>query len=132
MIDTTIAKMSLTGLGIGVTLNDLKTIVEFITFNLFIQTIDQVSKSVTKQYYMSAGNINSMIVFHDINDNAAGVTAHHVQCFAAWYPRCIGWKAVAPYPSKFCKRLIKSAICDPNLIFILNHEIMYGIRFPIS
>jgi len=119
-------------LAIGAALKDLKPIVEFMTFNFSMQAIDQVINSAAKQYYMSAGNLTCPIVFRGPNGNAAGVAAQHSQCFAAWYSQCPGLKVVAPYSSEDSKGLMKSAIRDPNPVVVLEHELMYGVSFPMS
>jgi len=132
VIDTPITEMGFTGLAIGAALKDLKPIVEFMTFNFSMQAIDQVINSAAKQYYMSAGNLTCPIVFRGPNGNAAGVAAQHSQCFAAWYSQCPGLKVVAPYSSEDSKGLMKSAIRDPNPVVVLEHELMYGVSFPMS
>merc|ERR1711966_58358 len=56
----------------------------------------------------------------------------HSQCFASWYSQCPGLKVVAPYSSEDSKGLMKSAIRDPNPVVVLEHELMYGVSFPMS
>jgi len=132
VIDTPITEMGFAGLAIGAAYKDLKPIVEFMTMNFSMQAIDQVINSAAKQYYMSAGNIACPIVFRGPNGNAAGTSAQHSQCFAAWYSQCPGLKVVAPYSSEDAKGLMKAAIRDPNPVVVLEHELMYGTEFPMS
>ena len=132
VIDTPITEMGFTGLAIGAAYKDLKPIVEFMTMNFSMQAIDQVVNSAAKQYYMSAGNVPCPIVFRGPNGNAAGTAAQHSQCFAAWYSSCPGLKVVAPYSSEDAKGLMKAAIRDPNPVLVLEHELMYGVSFPMS
>jgi len=132
VIDTPITEMGFSGLAVGAALKDLRPIVEFMTFNFSMQAIDQVINGAAKQYYMSAGDMSCPIVFRGPNGNAAGVAAQHSQCFAAWYSQCPGLKVVAPYSSEDCKGLMKSAIRDNNPVVVLEHELMYGVSFPMS
>lgn len=132
VIDTPITEMGFTGIAIGAALKDLKPIVEFMTFNFSMQAIDQVINSAAKQYYMSAGNLSCPIVFRGPNGHAAGTAAQHSQCFASWYSNCPGLKVVAPYSSEDCKGLMKAAIRDPNPVVVLEHELLYGVSFPMS
>jgi pyruvate dehydrogenase E1 component beta subunit len=132
VIDTPITEMGFTGLAIGAAYKSLRPIVEFMTMNFSMQAIDQVVNSAAKQYYMSAGNVPCPIVFRGPNGNAAGTAAQHSQCFAAWYSSCPGLKVVAPYSSEDAKGLMKAAIRDPNPVLVLEHELMYGISFPMS
>jgi pyruvate dehydrogenase E1 component beta subunit len=132
VIDTPITEMGFTGLAIGAAYQNLRPIVEFMTVNFSMQAIDQVVNSAAKQCYMSAGNVACPIVFRGPNGFSAGTAAQHSQCFAAWYSSCPGLKVVAPYSSEQAKGLIKAAIRDPNPVFVLEHELMYGVSFPMS
>jgi pyruvate dehydrogenase E1 component beta subunit len=132
VIDTPITEMGFTGMAIGAAYKDLRPIVEFMTWNFSMQAIDQIINSAAKQYYMSAGDIACPIVFRGPNGNAAGTAAQHSQCFAAWYSSCPGLKVVSPYNSEDAKGLMKAAIRDNNPVVVLEHELMYGVSFPMS
>jgi len=132
VIDTPITEMGFTGLAIGSAYKDLKPIVEFMTWNFSMQAIDQVVNSAAKQFYMSAGDCACPIVFRGPNGYSAGTAAQHSQCFAAWYASVPGLKVVSPYSSEDHKGLTKAAIRDPNPVVILEHELLYGVSFPMS
>jgi pyruvate dehydrogenase E1 component beta subunit len=114
------------------TLQDLRPVVEFMTFNFSMQAIDQIINSGAKQLYMSAGNVPVPVVFRGPNGAAMGVAAQHSQCYAAWYSSCPGLKVVAPYSSEDAKGLMKSAIRDSNPVVVLENEMLYGVPFPMS
>ena len=132
VIDTPITEMGFTGLAIGSAYKDLKPIVEFMTWNFSMQAIDQIINSAAKQYYMSSGDIPCPIVFRGPNGFSAGTAAQHSQCFAAWFSNCPGLKVVSPYSSADAKGLIKAAIRDPNPVIVLEHELLYGVSFPLT
>lgn len=132
VIDTPITEMGFTGLAIGAAYQDLKPIVEFMTMNFSMQAIDQIINSAAKQFYMSAGDIACPIVFRGPNGFSAGTAAQHSQCFAAWYSSVPGLKVVSPYSAADAKGLIKAAIRDPNPVMVLEHELMYGVSFPMT
>lgn len=132
VIDTPITEMGFTGLAIGAAYKDMRPIVEFMTMNFSMQAIDQVVNSAAKQFYMSAGDVACPIVFRGPNGFSAGTAAQHSQCFGAWYSSVPGLKVVSPYSSEDAKGLIKSAIRDPNPVVVLEHELMYGVSFPMS
>ncbi len=85
VIDTPITEAGFAGIAVGASMAGLRPICEFMTFNFSMQAIDHVINSSAKAYYMSAGTINSPIVFRGPNGPAAGVGAQHSQCFASWY-----------------------------------------------
>eukprot|EP00924_Labyrinthula_sp_SR-Ha-C_P015594 snap_masked-scaffold_4-processed-gene-4.34-mRNA-1 protein AED:0.13 eAED:0.13 QI:0/-1/0/1/-1/1/1/0/355 len=132
VIDTPITEAGFTGLAVGASLKNLRPIVEFMTFNFSMQAIDQIVNSSGKNLYMTAGKINSPIVFRGPNGVAAGVGAQHSQCFGAWYSSVPGLKVVMPYSAEDARGLLKSAIRDPNPVVVLEHELLYGVEFPIS
>lgn len=132
VIDTPITEMGFTGLAVGAAYKDLRPIVEFMTINFSMQAIDQIVNSAAKQFYMSGGDLACPIVFRGPNGFSAGTAAQHSQCFAAWYSSIPGLKVVAPYDCEDHKGLTKAAIRDPNPVMILEHELMYGVTFPMS
>ena len=132
VIDTPITEIGFTGIAVGSALQDLKPIVEFMTWNFSLQAIDQIINGAAKQFYMSGGDLACPVVFRGPNGYSAGTAAQHSQCFAAWYSSVPGLKVVAPYSSADAKGLIKAAIRDPNPVVVLEHELMYGVSFPMT
>eukprot|EP00533_Pseudo-nitzschia_delicatissima_P008642 CAMPEP_0116100514 /NCGR_PEP_ID=MMETSP0327-20121206/12329_1 /TAXON_ID=44447 /ORGANISM="Pseudo-nitzschia delicatissima, Strain B596" /LENGTH=355 /DNA_ID=CAMNT_0003592437 /DNA_START=79 /DNA_END=1146 /DNA_ORIENTATION=+ len=132
VIDTPITEAGFTGLAVGSALHDLRPVVEFMTINFSMQAIDHIVNSAAKQFYMSGGNLAVPIVFRGPNGYSAGTAAQHAQCYAAWFGSIPGLKVVSPYSSEDAKGLIKAAIRDPNPVMVLEHELMYGVSFPMS
>jgi pyruvate dehydrogenase E1 component beta subunit len=132
VVDTPITEMGFTGIATGAAMKGIRPVLEFMTFNFAMQAIDQIVNSAAKSLYMSAGQINVPVVFRGPNGSAAGVGAQHSQCFASWYGSVPGLKVVAPYNSEDAKGLMKSAIRDENPVVVLEHELMYGVSFPMS
>lgn len=68
VIDTPITEMGFTGLAVGAAFNNLRPILEFMTFNFSMQAIDQVINSAAKTFYMSGGVVNVPIVFRGMTN----------------------------------------------------------------
>lgn len=132
VIDTPITEAGFTGMAVGASFHNLRPVVEFMTWNFSLQAIDQIINGSAKQFYMSGGNLASPIVFRGPNGYSAGTAAQHSQCFAAWFGSVPGLKVVSPYSSADAKGLIKAAIRDPNPVVVLEHELMYGVSFPMT
>ncbi|PWA68049.1 transketolase family protein [Artemisia annua] len=98
----------------------------------FRNAIDHIINSAAKSNYMSAGQINVLIVFRGPNGPAAGVGAQHSQCYGAWYGSVPGLKVLVPYSSEDARGLLKAAIRDPDPVVFLENELLYGESFPIS
>lgn len=132
VIDTPITEMGFAGIATGAAYQGLRPVCEFMTWNFAMQAIDQIVNSAAKQYYMTGGDMTVPIVFRGPNGAAAGVSAQHSQCFAAWYSSVPGLKVVAPWSSEDAKGLMKSAIRDENPVCVLENEMLYGTAFPMS
>lgn len=122
--------MGFTGIGAGAAMYGLRPIIEFMTWNFAMQSIDQIINSAAKIHYMSAGDIKCPIVFRGLNGPSAGVAAQHSQDFSAWYAQVPGLKVVSPWSAEDCRGLLKAAIRDENPVVFLENEIMYGKSFP--
>src|SRR6266852_2362649 len=131
VIDTPITEHGFTGLGIGAAMAGLKPIVEFMTFNVDMQAMDQLINSAAKTRYMSGGQMAVSVVFRGPNGPAARVAAQHSQDYSAWYSHIPGLKVIAPYSAADAKGLLKAAIRDPNPVIFLENEILYGQSFPV-
>lgn len=129
--DTPITEHGFTGMAVGAAQGGMKPVLEFMTWNFAMQAIDQIVNSAAKTLYMSAGQINTPIVFRGPNGAAAGVGAQHSQCFAAWYSSVPGLKVIVPYDAEDHRGLTKAAIRDPDPVCILENELLYGQSFPV-
>ena len=75
VIDTPITEAGFTGIGVGAGLIGLRPIIEFMTWNFSMQSIDHIINSCAKAHYMSNGDLTCPIVFRGINGVSAGVSA---------------------------------------------------------
>jgi pyruvate dehydrogenase E1 component beta subunit len=85
----------------------LRPIVEFMTWNFALQSIDHIINSAAKLHYMSAGDLSTSIVFRGINGAAASVAAQHSQCFASWYASVPGLTVLTPFDAEDYRGLLK-------------------------
>src|SRR5271166_5659510 len=129
VIDTPITEHGFTGMAVGAALSGLRPIVEFMTFNVAMQALDQIINAAAKTLYMSGGQMGCPIVFRGPNGAAARVGAQHSQCYASWYAHVPGLKVVSPWSAADSKGLLRAAIRDPNPVIVLENEILYGQTF---
>lgn len=129
--DTPITEVGFTGISVGAGLMGLKPIVEFMTWNFSLQSIDHIINSCAKAHYMSNGDLTCPIVFRGINGVSAGVAAQHSQCFGAWYASCPGLKVISPYSAEDNLGLLRAAIQDNDPVVYLENEMMYNKEFDV-
>ena len=73
IIDTPITEAGFTGLGAGASYLGLIPVIEFMTWNFALQSIDHIVNSCAKTRYMSGGDVSGAIVFRGVNGPAASV-----------------------------------------------------------
>lgn len=126
VIDTPIAELGFSGIGIGAAMNGLRPIVEFMTFNFSLVAIDQLINGAAKIYSMSGGQYMCPMVFRGATGNAGQLGAQHSQNFENWYANTAGLKVVVPSNPKDAKGLLKASIRDNNPVIFMESEVMYG------
>lgn len=126
IIDTPIAELGFTGIGVGASMNGLRPIIEFMTFNFSLVAIDQVINAAAKMMSMSGGNFTCPIVFRGPTASAGMLSSQHSQAFESWYANCPGLKVIVPSNPADAKGLLKSAIRDNDPVIFMESEQMYG------
>ncbi|MBM3159824.1 MAG: pyruvate dehydrogenase complex E1 component subunit beta [Bacteroidetes bacterium] len=126
VIDTPIAELGFSGIAVGASMNGLRPIVEFMTWNFAILAADQIINSAAKMLQMSGGQYNCPIVFRGGNGQAGQLAATHSQSFEAFYAHVPGLKVITPSNPADAKGLLKAAIRDNDPVVFLESEKMYG------
>lgn len=126
IIDTPIAELGFTGLGVGAAMTGLRPIVEFMSFNFSFVACDQIISNAAKMHYMSGGRFKVPIVFRGPNGAAAQVSCQHSHCVEALYANLPGLIVIAPSNAYDAKGLLKSAIRNDNPVLFLESEMQYG------
>lgn len=126
VIDTPIAELGFAGIAVGASMNGLRPIVEFMTWNFAILAADQIINSAAKMLQMSGGQYHCPIVFRGGNGTAGQLGATHSQSFEAFYAHVPGLKVITPSNPADAKGLLKAAIRDQDPVVFLESEKMYG------
>lgn len=126
IIDTPIAELGFAGIGVGASINGLRPIIEFMTFNFSLVAIDQIINSAAKMMSMSGGQYSCPMVFRGPTGNAGMLSSQHSQNFENWYANCPGLKVVVPSTPYDAKGLLKSSIRDEDPVIFMESELMYG------
>lgn len=128
VIDTPISELGFSGIGIGSAMNGNRPIIEYMTFNFSLVSIDQIINNAAKMRQMSGGQFNIPIVFRGPTASAGQLGATHSQAFENWYANTPGLKVVVPSNPRDAKGLLKSAIRDDDPVIFMESEQMYGDR----
>ncbi len=128
VVDSPIAELGFSGIGVGAAMAGLRPVIEFMTWNFALLAIDQVVNSAAKMLYMSGGQFNVPIVFRGPNGAALQLGAQHSQAFESWLAHIPGIKVVSPGTPYDAKGLLKSAIRDDNPVVFLEGEMLYNTK----
>lgn len=126
VIDTPIAELGFSGIGVGSAMNGNRPIIEFMTFNFSLVGIDQIINNAAKMRQMSGGQFNIPIVFRGPTASAGQLGATHSQAFESWFANCPGLKVIVPSNPYDAKGLLKAAIRDDDPVIFMESEQMYG------
>lgn len=126
VLDTPISELGFAGIGVGASMNGMRPIIEFMTFNFSLVAIDQIINNAAKMKNMSGGQFNIPMVFRGPTASAGQLAATHSQAFESWYANCPGLKVVVPSNPADAKGLLKSAIRDDDPVIFMESEQMYG------
>ena len=126
VLDTPIAELGFSGLGVGAALVGLRPVVEWMTFNFSLLALDQVINNAAKMRHMSGGQLHVPIVFRGPNGPAEYLSSQHSQALQSLYAHIPGLKVVSFATPYDAKGLLKSAIRDDNPVVVLESELAYG------
>ena len=128
IVDTPIAELGFSGIGVGAAMAGLRPIIEFMTWNFALLAIDQIVNSAAKLRYMSGGQVSVPIVFRGPGGAALQLAAQHSQAFESWYAHIPGLKVVAPATPYDAKGLLKASIRDNDPVVFLEGEMLYNLK----
>jgi len=126
VIDTPISELGFAGIAVGASMNGMRPIVEFMTFNFAVLALDQIVNAAAKMMAMSAGQFTCPIVFRGPSGSAGQLGAQHSQVFESWYANVPGLKVISPSNLYDAKGLMKSAILYNDPVIFMESELMYS------
>ena len=126
IIDTPIAELGFTAIGVGAAMAGLRPIVEFMTWNFAVLAFDQIVNHAAKVHSMSAGQFSCPIVFRGGTGTAGQLAQQHSQTFESWMANVPGLKVISISNPYDAKGLLKSAIRDPDPVCFMESEVMYS------
>lgn len=126
IVDTPIAELGFTAIGVGAATNGTRPIIEFMTWNFAELAIDQIVNHAAKMLSMTGGQLSCPIVFRGPNGSAGQLAAQHSQAFESWYANVPGLKVISVSNPYDAKGLLKAAIRDEDPVVFMESEVMYG------
>jgi pyruvate dehydrogenase E1 component beta subunit len=127
VIDTPISELGFTAIAVGAAQNGLRPVVEYMTWNFAVLSMDQILNTASKMLAMSGGQLSCPIVFRGANGSAGQLGAQHSTAFESYYANIPGIKVVSPSNPYDAKGLLKQAIrYEEDPVIFMESEVMYG------
>lgn len=122
VFDMPTSENAMTGVSIGASLNNIKSVVTHQRLDFFLLAMDQIVNSAAKYYYMYGSQISVPITVRLIIGRGWGQGPTHSQNLQAWFAHIPGLKVVMPSTPQDAKTLLLSSIFDPNPVIFLEHR----------
>jgi len=127
VIDTPISEKLIIGAAIGMAIAGLRPVADFQYSDFMFNAMDELINEAPLFTYISGGKTSvPLVVRAPIGASARG--AQHGHCPESYIYHCPGWKIACPSNAYDAKGLIKTAIRDPNPVFVFEHKLLYGSK----
>lgn len=126
IFNTSISESAIVGAAIGMSMTNLRPVVEIMYNDFLLQAMDQIGNQAAKWSYMSGGQVDVPIVTRTTIGGGRGYAGQHSQSLEAIVTHIPGLVVIAPSNSYDAKGLIKSAIRDNNPIVFFEHQLLYN------
>ncbi|MDE3046325.1 MAG: MFS transporter [Verrucomicrobiota bacterium] len=127
--NTPLAESTIVGLAIGLSADGFHKPVAEIQFADYAWTgMNQLFNELSSIHYRSNGQWNCPVVIRMPYGGYIQGGPYHSQSIEAFLSHCPGLKVVIPSNAADAKRLLKTAIHDPNPVIFLEHKALYRQR----
>lgn len=127
--NTPLAESTIVALAIGLSVDGFHKPVAEIQFADYSWTgMNQIFNELSSFYYRSNGMWNCPVVIRMPYGGYIQGGPYHSQSTEAYLSHCPGLKVVIPSNAADAKRLLKTAIRDPNPVIFLEHKALYRQR----
>lgn len=126
IIDTPLCESGFTGAGIGAALGGMRPIVEIMTVNFSLLSLDQIISNAANLLHMSGGQFNVPLVIRMVTGAGKQLGAQHSHSFEGWYAHIPGLKILTPSSVQDAYDMVALALADPDPVLIFEHAMLYN------
>ena len=125
--DTPLSELAFVGAGVGAALGGMKPIVEVMTVNFSLLSLDPIVNSAALYRHMSGGQLGVPLVMRISTGAGRQVAAQHSHSFENWYASIPGIKVLAPATVADARDMLAPALADPDPVVIFEHVQLYNL-----
>jgi pyruvate dehydrogenase E1 component beta subunit len=124
--DTPLSELGFVGAGIGAALGGMRPIVEVMTVNFSLLSLDQIVNSAAAFRHMSGGQFSVPIVVRIATGAGRQVAAQHSHSLENRYAHVPGLTVLAPATVEDARGMLAGALADPDPVIIFEHVQLYN------
>ena len=125
--NTPISEPAFTGMAIGAAVAGSRPIIEIMFMDFVTLCVDQLVNMAAKLHYVYGQACP--LVLRTAMGAGRSYGATHSQCLERLFTGIPGLKVVAGSDGPDCARLLLGALADPNPVIVLEHKLLYPVRF---
>ncbi|HUI99864.1 MAG TPA: pyruvate dehydrogenase complex E1 component subunit beta [Usitatibacter sp.] len=126
--DTPLSELAFVGAGVGAALGGMRPIVEVMTVNFSLLSLDPIVNSAACFRHMSGGQFHVPVVIRISTGAGRQVAAQHSHSFENWYASIPGIKVLAPATVADARDMLAPALADPDPVVIFEHVQLYNLE----
>ncbi len=126
--DTPISEQAILGAAMGAAMTGLKPIAEIMFSDFIAVCFDYFANEMSKNRYMTAGQIKCPLVVRTANGGGSRFGAQHSQSVENWCMMIPGLKVVAPSTPRDVVGLMAAAVRDPDPVVSFEHKTLYATK----
>lgn len=125
--DTPLSESAFTGAGIGAALGGMRPIVEVMTCNFSLLSLDQIMNNAATIRHMSGGQFHVPIVIRMATGGGRQLAAQHSHSLEGWYSHIPGIRVLAPGTVQDARTMLAPALEDPDPVLIFENALLYNM-----
>ncbi len=126
--DTPLSELGFVGAGVGAALGGLRPIVEVMTVNFSLLSLDQIVNTAALLRHMSGGQFSVPLVVRMATGAGRQLAAQHSHSFESIYAHIAGIKVLAPATLEDARGMLAPALADPDPVVIFEHALLYNMQ----
>lgn len=125
--DTPLSESAFTGAGIGAALGGMRPIVEVMTCNFSLLSLDQIMNNAATIRHMSGGQFHVPVVIRMATGGGRQLAAQHSHSLEGWYAHIPGIRVLAPATVQDARSMLAPALEDPDPVLIFENALLYNL-----
>jgi pyruvate/2-oxoglutarate/acetoin dehydrogenase E1 component len=124
--DTPLSESAFTGAGIGAAMGGMHPIVEVMTCNFSLLSLDQIMNNAATLRHMSGGQFHVPVVIRMATGGGRQLAAQHSHSLEGWYAHIPGIRVLAPATVQDARSMLGPALDDPDPVLIFENALLYN------